>query len=117
MRRLAVMAPDATKDDDTIFTLDLPPTAIKGWDKYVSNLADKGRVPRQVITKFTMDSTVNYSKPIPTLVDNNDNFTAHHERLGEARTLLHQGYDYSSTQSAPPRRTSSRVRRTAKKKR
>ena len=76
------------------------------------HLAAKGRVPRQVITKFTMDPQPAYARPIPSLIDENPNFPDHNERLGEARTLLSQGYDYSSyEESKPVRRTSSRVRK------
>lgn len=110
MRRLAVVAPDSG-EDGPIFTIDLPPTACKEWDKYFTNLAAKGKVPRQVITKFTMDPKVDYSRPVPHFVDSNEAFAVHHARLSEARTILSQGYDYGAYEERKPvRRTSSRVR-------
>lgn len=69
-RLLAVLPPDA--DEDTpIWTLRTSPTAIKGFDGYVSQLARlKGLPPIGVITEISFDdsssySTLTFGKPRP----------------------------------------------------
>lgn len=48
--------------DAPIMTLDVSPTGIKGFLKYIEGLAHKGNAPLQVITKISFDDKVTYPK-------------------------------------------------------
>lgn len=63
-RLLAVMRPDADPDDSQIWIMQIPPTALKSFDGYVTNLQNKlNTVPIGVTTTITLDKTVDYASP------------------------------------------------------
>lgn len=61
-RRLALLPADAD-DDSQIIILDVSPTAIKGFDGYVANLARRyGTIPAGVVTRISFDPSSTYAK-------------------------------------------------------
>lgn len=51
-------------DDDTIYFLSIPPSALKNWHGFVSKLAEHNRAPAQVVTVVGFDDKVDYPKPV-----------------------------------------------------
>jgi hypothetical protein len=101
-RWLAVMPPEA--DEDTpIWFLSVSPTALKGFDGYVSSIARQFNMPPiSVVTSVSFDQNTDYAKlvfgnPVP-----NENLTTHFARQGEAREMLMQEPDVSGYKEEKP---------------
>lgn len=78
-------------EEAPIVGLSLPPTAIKSWDSYVSNLAQVRKRPfRSVVTRFTMTPKGTVTIPIPSHSSDLDQKTymALKKRFDEAREFL-----------------------------
>ena len=61
--RLAIVAPDATTDTQPM-TLEVPPSALKHWNRFVNDLETVGLIPAQVTVDISFDDSVAY--PCPT---------------------------------------------------
>lgn len=61
---LAVMRFDEDEDDDSIYFISVPPSAIRNWTDYFSKLAEKGMAPVEVVTVVGFDSSVDHYKPV-----------------------------------------------------
>jgi hypothetical protein len=57
--RLALVSPDGS-GDTKLMTLDISATAVRAFDKYVRALANMGKAPYQVITRFSFDPAQDY---------------------------------------------------------
>jgi hypothetical protein len=102
-RRLALLPPD---DDGTgtLMTLDVSPTAIKRFDKMVSDVRrDFNMLPIGIQVEFSFAEHVEYASLEFTIVDKNENLPYHWGRRGEAADMLNQLVDYSAfeAQAAP----------------
>lgn len=107
-RLLAVMQPDAT-DEDEIWLLRVSPTALKAYDSYVRNLAQRNNmVPLQVITKIGFDPHSDYPslRFAPDGVHDRLEFFA--SRMQEAADLIRAEPDYSEREQAEPKAKAAR---------
>lgn len=101
-RRLAVLPPDAEAGTE-LWTLDVPPTALKNFDGYVSSVARNFQMPPVgVVTTVTLDPTVDYAKPAFADPQPNDNLGLCFSRQEEARQLLAAEPDVSGFVPAKP---------------
>ena len=82
---LAFKRYDDEIEDDTIYFLGVPPSALKGWGQYVSKLAQAGRAPAEVVTVVAFDEKVDYPKPV---------FTADARRTKEYLEVDEDGNSY-----------------------
>lgn len=65
MVRLAIAPITADgADDSVIMTLEVPPSALKHWNKHVNDLESSGLLPVQVVTEIAFDQSKAY--PCPT---------------------------------------------------
>lgn len=60
-RRLAVL-PENADDKSEIWILDVAPTSIKGFDGLVRTLTSGQMMPFQIVTKVSLDDSVDYAK-------------------------------------------------------
>jgi hypothetical protein len=112
-RVLAVLPPDGDADTP-LWLLKLSPTALKGFDGYVSNIARTFQMPPVgVVTEVSLDPNSTYASlrfgdPIP-----NPQLAEHFARQDEARELLAREPDL--TQRAAPAKPAARpvARKTA----
>lgn len=109
-RLLAVLPPDADADTP-MWTLSVSPTAIKGFDGFVSSLTRMEMVPVQMIVEVGFNeaetfASLTFSNPVP-----NENVAAHFARQGEASDLLNVEPDVSSFGQAAPAKASRPVAR------
>lgn len=85
-RVLVVTTPDAGPDDE-LMTLEVSPTALRGFDAYVTKIAkDFSAPPVKVITTVSFHDTkpmLVFSDPEP-----NPNYAEHYARRDEARAIL-----------------------------
>lgn len=106
-RLLAVLPPDADADTP-IWLLSVPPTAIKGFDGYVSSVLRSFQMPPvAVVTTVSLDENEDYYKPLFGGAVVNENVEVHFSRRDEAKDLLFVEPDVSSfgqTKAAPARR-------------
>lgn len=87
-RLLAVLPPDADADAE-MWTLEVSPTAIKGFDGYVGSVARQFQMPPVgVVTTVSMDSNVEYAKLQFSNPQPNPVLEATFARQGEAKELL-----------------------------
>lgn len=87
-RLLAVLSPDADKDSE-LWTLEVSPTAIKGFDGYVASVARQfGMPPVSVITTVSLDDAVDYAKVVFSNPVPNERLEIAYARQGEAQELL-----------------------------
>lgn len=92
-RRLAVLSPDAGPDDQ-LMTLDVSPTAIKRFDKMVSDIArDLNVLPVGVIVEVSFNESTTYASLDFRVLDKNDNVGHHWQRREEAAELINQEID------------------------
>lgn len=62
--RLLAVLPAASDENSPVWTMSIPPTSLKTFDAYVSNLAYKHRtLPVGVVTKITLDPNSTYAAP------------------------------------------------------
>ena len=112
-RLLAVLPPDS--DEDTpLWTLQVSPTALKGFDSYVSNVARMFQsMPVSVVTTVTLDDSVTYPRLLFTDPKPNPNLAAHFARQAEAREMVLAEKDVSGYKplAPPPTRRASNTRR------
>lgn len=98
-RKLALLPVDA-EEDTPIWTIKVSPTAIKGFDGYVKNVARMFQVPPVgVVTTLSFDENQTYaalkfSDPTP-----NEDAAAHLARMDEAREILAAEPDVSGFQA------------------
>jgi hypothetical protein len=120
-RRLAILPPDATEDDD-IMVMTVSPTALKRFDAVVSKTArELSATPIAVQIEFGFDESVDYPSLTFTVVEPNENLGEHWGRRDEAREILEAPVDFSALEEAPAKkkparkapakRTASRARR------
>lgn len=104
-RWLAVLPPDA--DENTpIWFLSVSPTALKGFDGYVSSIARQFNMPPiSVVTSVSFDQNADYAKLVFGDPQPNENLAVHFARQVEARELLMQEPDVSGyVEDKPPAR-------------
>ena len=115
-RLLAVLPPDADADTP-MWTLSVPPTAIKNFDGYVSSVLRTFQMPPvAVVTTVSLDPNEDYFKPVFGDPRPNDNLEAHFGRREEAETVLAAEPDISSfgqTKPATSRGKAAPARKTA----
>jgi len=100
-RRLAVLPVDAT-DDDQIMTLNVPPTAIKGYDAYVKQVAKLFQTsPIGVITTIDFHPEKDYPLPIFGNAVPNPEIASFFARRAEAAEVLAVEPDYSGQTAEP----------------
>jgi hypothetical protein len=105
-RLLAVMPLAMDGGESPIWIMSVPPTSMKAFDGYVSTLASKHKtIPVGVVTRITLDQTVQFAAPRFTVVRPLDGseigtYMANRE---EARTRLAMEPDVS--QYVPPAQT------------
>lgn len=100
-RLLAVLPPDADADTP-IWTLSVPPTAIKGFDGHIKAvLRTFGMAPVAVVTSITLDPDVDYFKPEFGNPVPNENIEVHFARLAEAQEILFAEPDVSGFNAKP----------------
>lgn len=106
-RLLAVLPPDADADTP-MWTLSVPPTAIKGFDGYVGSVLRTFQMPPvAVVTTVSLDPNEDYFKPLFGDARPNDNLEVHFARREEAEEILAVEPDVSSfgqTKAAPARK-------------
>ncbi len=106
-RLLAVLPPDADADTP-MWTLSVPPTAIKGFDGYVGSVLRTFQMPPvAVVTTVSLDPNEDYFKPLFGDARPNDNLEVHFARREEAEEMLAVEPDVSSfgqTKAAPARK-------------
>lgn len=102
-------------DDETLFTLSVPPTSVKNFDSYVSNVADTGQVLARVKTVLTLEPVGNYSKINFEHDGLNDDVELHYARIDEAEKIavLAPDFDGKAKKSTSTKPAS---KRTARKK-
>ena len=112
-RLLAVMAADATGDDE-IMTIEVAPTGIKGFDAYVSTVANTyNKPPIAVVTELSFDPSKSYPKLGFKVVGVNDNLAVHFGKRDEAKTMLESEPDTTVADTKPTRKKPTRRRRRA----
>lgn len=87
MVRLAMIPPDPAVGD-TPMILEVPPSALKNWNKLVNDLESTGLLPIQVITEISFDSTKTYPCPVFTPKAAHDNLQTLWEHREKAQGLL-----------------------------
>lgn len=105
-RVLAVLPPDADADTD-MWTLEVSPTGLKGFDGYVAGVTRMFQLPPVgVVTTVALDPSVDYPKLMFSNPQPNANLEVCFGRQGEARDLLAVEPDVSGYQpiKAPVRR-------------
>lgn len=99
-RLLAVLPPDATADIP-LWKLAVSPTALKGFDGYVANVARVfGVPPVGVVTTVSLNENTEYPQLLFSNPQENPNLEVHFARQGEAREMLMTEPDVSAYQ--PP---------------
>ena len=98
-RKLAVLPPDAG-ENDPLWILNVSPTALKGWDGYLSSLQRMGTIPVAMVVHVDFNpaaehSQLRFSDPQP-----NEHVEAHYARTEEARQLLMREPDVSQWKPA-----------------
>lgn len=87
-RLLAVLPPDADADTP-LWTLSVPPTAIKGFDGYVGSVLRTFQMPPvAVVTTVSLDPNEDYFKPLFSDPRPNDGLESHFARQDEAKEVL-----------------------------
>jgi len=100
-RALAVLPPDADADTP-MWTLKVSPTALKGFDGFVTSVARMFQTsPVGVIASVGFDPNVTYAKLVFTDPRPNENLEVHFARQGEAQTMLAQEPDVSGFEAKP----------------
>lgn len=101
-RLLAVLPPDAA-DDTPLWTLEVSPTALKGFDGYVNNVARTFQAPPiGVITTVGLSESfdfpsLTFGEPVV-----NENVAVHMARLAEATELVNAEPDVSQFGAEKP---------------
>jgi hypothetical protein len=87
-RVLAVMQPDAEKDDP-LWTLKVSPTGIKGWDSYAQSVGRQfGVPPAGVVTTVSFDDNSDYPSLKFSEPEINENAAVAMSRLEDAKAML-----------------------------
>lgn len=103
-RVLAVLPPDADADTP-MWVLGVSPTALKGFDGFVSGVARVFQTPPiGVVTTISFDDSVTYARLVFTDPQPNENIAEHFGRQEEARAMLAVEPDVSQFKSAAPAR-------------
>lgn len=101
-RRLAILPADATEETE-FMTMDVSPTALKYFDKYVGKLSREfSATPIAVTTLLTFDQTVEHQTLMFAASAENENLALHWSRREEARELIEQPVDYDAFESKAP---------------
>jgi len=107
-RLLAVILPDLD-DNNSIYTLSVSPTAIKGFDGYVGSVAKMYKAPPvRVITDVMFHPEKSYSSLLFGNPQPNENYIEDYARRADADVLLTAEPDMTSSATAKPK---SKVRR------
>lgn len=100
-RRLAVLPVDAT-DKDQVMTLNVPPTAVKGFDAYVKQVAKLYQVPPVgVLTTIDFHPEKDYPLPLFGNAEANPDVELFFARRDEAQDVLSVKPDYSGQAAEP----------------
>lgn len=89
MVRLAIAAADAD-ENAAVMTLEVPPSALKYWNKHVNDLEVAGMLPVQVITEISFDEKVAYPCPTFKVSRPHDNLELFWQLREKAQALLDQ---------------------------
>lgn len=101
-RLLAVLPPDAD-DKSEMWTLEVSPTAIKGFDGYVASVARQfGMPPVSVVTTVSLDESVDYAKLVFSNPTPNERLEIAYARQAEAQELLSVEPDVSGYKPPAP---------------
>lgn len=101
-RLLAVLPPDA-EADTPLWTLSVPPTAIKGFDGYVGSVLRTFQMPPvAVVTTVSLDPNEDYFKPLFSDPRPNDALEVHFARQEEAKEALMAEPDVSTFGAEKP---------------
>jgi len=105
MRRLFVLQ----EGDMYPSILSIPPTSLRNWDSYVSNLVSKKKIPLAFVTTFTLEKantgSFDYSKIVPEIGEQLDKQTIlnllkmREEVVKAAEKIGIEGEDYGTTDS------------------
>ena len=88
-RLLAVMLPDAQGEEAPIYTLSIPPTALKTFDSYVGGLSSMlSKAPIQVISRVSFHPEKTYALPIFGNPQPNERISEFYAHRADARKLL-----------------------------
>lgn len=99
-RKLAVLPPGADADTP-IWTIDVSPTAIKGFDAYVQSVARMFQTPPVgVVTTVSFDDSVDYAKLVFSNPEPNEDLEVCFGRQEEARATLETEPDVSGFKPA-----------------
>ncbi len=110
-RVLAVMAPDAAAGDD-VMTIEVSPTALKGFDAYVSTVARLyNKPPIAVVTEVSFDQNSTWPKLVFSDPQPNANLPVHFAKRAEAQEMLATEPDMSNAEAPQPKRKTARRRR------
>lgn len=111
-RVLAVLPADGD-GDEPLWLLKVSPTALKGFDAFVRNVASTFQAPPVAVkVKVSFDDSVSYARLKFTDVEPNDDVGAHFARQEEAQKLLAQEPDMTPRE-APAKATKAPARRPA----
>lgn len=109
-RVVALLPPDDSGAD--IMTISVSPSAIKGFDSYISKLASMfGVPPFAVTTEIGFDPKESYAKLTFSNPEPNADFTQFGDRSEEAATAIKANYLMASNDSAPAPQNRGRGRR------
>lgn len=89
MVRLALARPDASANDDPM-TLEVPPSALKHWNKHVNHLQTAGMLPVQVITEISFDPQAAFPCPTFGVSEAHDNLDLFWSLREKAQAILDQ---------------------------
>lgn len=105
-RLLALVLPDLDGDDEgKLYTMSVPPTAIKGFDAYVNSVAKLYNVPPVgVVTKIGFHPEKSYPMPIFSDPEPNSQLQEHFVLRDEAEIMLTAEPDVSGAAPKPARR-------------
>lgn len=89
MVRLAIVPPDAEAGTEPML-LEIPPSALKGWARLITDLEATGLLPIQVVTEIAFDPSKPYPCPIFKVQRTHDSLPAFWALRDRATALLDQ---------------------------
>lgn len=101
-RSLAILPANfADEEDPQLTVLNVSPTAIKRFDKYIQAIGTKGKVPLQLVTEIGFDPGVSYAsltfKPVEEL--SNEEVSLALTKVQEAQKMLLEAPDFTPRQA------------------
>ena len=89
MVRLAIVPPDAEAGTEPMI-LEIPPSALKGWARLITDLEATGLLPIQVVTEIAFDPSKAYPCPTFKVQRTHDSLTTFWALRDKATVLLDQ---------------------------